>query len=156
MQEQNTSSMFTMFGEMIALLGVLALIFLGFQLSQINTYKQQINYTIERQGGLTTEALADLKKTSNEQYAGYFTIVAATYDANNDGIVDQGEGLVGNTNGTTWMSAMPQGDFGQMFKYQLHIKIPIPFGGVLASSESSPLKYLEADMVGSSVSKVRR
>lgn len=156
MQENYTSSLITMFIEMLLALLFLGLVFFGFQLQQINSYKQQVNYTIERQGGLTAAAITDLKKLSNENYSGYFTIVATTTDKNADGVVAVGEGLVKSADGKSWLPASTQGDFGQQYKYKMHIKIPIPFGGVLAAKEDSALKYFETDMIGSSVSKVRR
>lgn len=156
MQEQNTSSFFALYISMFLTLGFLGIIFLGFQLGNINSFKQDVNHTIERQGGLTTDAIAELKKLSSERYSGYFTIVASTMDLNEDGIIGEGEGLVGSLNGKTWQPAGQQGTFGQLVKYKMYIKIPIPFGGIFAESEQSRIKYFEADMVGSSVSKVRR
>ncbi|AAM26180.1 hypothetical protein [Bacillus anthracis] len=44
------------------------------QLSDVNLYKQQVNYQIERHGGLTKEAGAYLKDYSEKQYQGALSV----------------------------------------------------------------------------------
>lgn len=39
-----------------------------FRLQEVNSFKQQINYQIERRGGLTQEAVEELNEYSNENY----------------------------------------------------------------------------------------
>ncbi|MFP7474482.1 DUF4320 family protein [Niallia taxi] len=43
-------------------------------LGNINSFKQQVNYQIERQGGLTETAVANLNEYSNKYYHGDFAI----------------------------------------------------------------------------------
>ena len=46
----------------------------GYQIQTITTYRQQVNYQIERKGGLTSEAVSELKDYSNKQYHGWYTV----------------------------------------------------------------------------------
>lgn len=158
MQEDYTANLLKMFIEMLLVLLFLAIIFLGFQISKVNSFKQEVNYVIQRQGGLTTEALKDLKHISDNTYNGYFTVVEGmTTKSETDGQVDKST-RVASRNGVDWMPAMKQGQFGQLYSYKIHMKIPIPFQGVWASNNgSNPVpKYFEADFGGSEVSKVRK
>jgi hypothetical protein len=44
------------------------------QVSNVNSYKQQVNYQIERQGGLTKVAIQNLNAYSDKHYKGTFTV----------------------------------------------------------------------------------
>lgn len=46
------------------------------ELEEVNTFKQQINYQIERKGGLTESALEYLNDYSNTYFNGRFSIVS--------------------------------------------------------------------------------
>ncbi|MEB8716605.1 hypothetical protein GH876_26500 [Bacillus thuringiensis] len=60
-------------GLMLIMLMVAVTLFC-IQLSDVNSYKQQVNYQIERHGGLTKESIQNLKEYSDSQYKGAFTI----------------------------------------------------------------------------------
>lgn len=60
-------------GLMIVMMIVSLSIFL-LELSNINTFKQQVNYQIERQGGLTETAITKINEYSNKYYNGIFTL----------------------------------------------------------------------------------
>ncbi|GAF66458.1 hypothetical protein BTS2_3359 [Bacillus sp. TS-2] len=45
-----------------------------FQISQVNNFKQYVNYQIERNGGLTNEAISSIDNYSNEHYTGRFKV----------------------------------------------------------------------------------
>lgn len=44
------------------------------QVANVNSYKQQVNYQIERQGGLTKIAIQSLEEYSDKHYKGAFTV----------------------------------------------------------------------------------
>lgn len=44
------------------------------QVGDFNTFKQQVNYQIERQGGLTESALEEINDFSKNNYNGRFTV----------------------------------------------------------------------------------
>lgn len=61
----------------LSLISFMALLYLAiffFQISDKNNYLQQVNYEIERQGGLTTEAVENLTSHSNEYYGGRYAV----------------------------------------------------------------------------------
>lgn len=60
-------------GLMLIMLMVAVTLFC-IQLSDVNSYKQQVNYQIERHGGLTKESVQNLKDYSDKQYKGAFTV----------------------------------------------------------------------------------
>ncbi|MBT2604959.1 DUF4320 family protein [Bacillus sp. ISL-53] len=63
----------------IALLVIMMLISLSMffiELSNVNSFKQQVNYQIERQGGLTDPALSNIKQISDDYYNGTFTVTS--------------------------------------------------------------------------------
>ena len=64
MQEQSVMEIIKWF---IGLMMIMAMVSIGLfcvQLQDINTFKQQVNYQIERKGGLTTEAVEAIDKYS--------------------------------------------------------------------------------------------
>lgn len=60
-------------GFMLILTVVSAGLFM-FQVQDVNTFKQSVNYQIERSGGLTTEAVNNINKYSKENFGGKYTI----------------------------------------------------------------------------------
>ncbi|MEC3226207.1 hypothetical protein P9027_30285 [Bacillus thuringiensis] len=60
-------------GLMLIMLMVAVALFC-IQLSDVNSYKQQVNYQVERHGGLTKESVANLREYSDKQYQGAFTV----------------------------------------------------------------------------------
>ncbi|EUJ34187.1 DUF4320 family protein [Brochothrix campestris] len=74
MQEQTVSEFVKWFIGLILIFGMVSIALFLYQFQDINTYKQQVNYQIERQGGLTKEAIAALKKESEDNYNGRYTI----------------------------------------------------------------------------------
>lgn len=74
MQEQSIMEIVKWF---IGLFLVMAMISVGlfcYQLQDINTFKQQVNYQIERRGGLTDVAIQNIKKYSEKNYNGRYKI----------------------------------------------------------------------------------
>lgn len=71
----------TFFKIYIALLSI-SLIFdvAGYciRLNQANDFKQQINYQIERNGGLNSNALKEIEKKNQEAYGGSFQVHSAS------------------------------------------------------------------------------
>ncbi|MFJ1106840.1 hypothetical protein [Bacillus albus] len=53
---------------------IVAVTVLGIKVSNINSYKQQVNYQIERHGGLTEVAVQNLKEYSDKNYKGAFAV----------------------------------------------------------------------------------
>lgn len=47
---------------------------LGYQVLTFSPYLQQVNYHIERRGGLTEEALSELSDVSKKKYGNWYTI----------------------------------------------------------------------------------
>ncbi|MBH0357738.1 hypothetical protein U9R71_28580 [Bacillus toyonensis] len=60
-------------GLMLIMMMVAVALF-SIQLSDVNSYKQQVNYQIERHGGLTKEAAGNLKDYSKKQYRGALSV----------------------------------------------------------------------------------
>lgn len=53
----------------ILLIGAIASVgLIFFQIQEVNSFKQQVNYQIERKGGLTEEAVKELNAYSKENY----------------------------------------------------------------------------------------
>lgn len=141
--------------KMVGVLAFLSIVFLGMQMQKINSFKQEVNYTIERQGGLTSKAISDLKKVSNDTYNGMFTINKGLADVNGNGVIEDLEGQT-SVSGHNWIGGMPQGQFGTQYMYQIDIKIPIPFAGIFTmDGDNSKTQYFNAQMAGTAVSKVR-
>lgn len=56
------------------ILAAVAIFAFCFRVSDVNSFKQQVNYQIERKGGLTDEAVMELKNYSNKYYGGSFSV----------------------------------------------------------------------------------
>lgn len=63
-----------MYLELMFVLFMVSVGLFVFQLQDINTYKQQVNYQIERKGGLTTEAIEELNDYSSNNYKGRYKV----------------------------------------------------------------------------------
>jgi preprotein translocase subunit SecF len=74
MQESSIMEMVKWFLTLFSIVLLVAVAIFCIQLSNVNSYKQQVNYTIERKGGLTKEAAQSLKEYSDKYYNGAFTI----------------------------------------------------------------------------------
>lgn len=57
---------------LIMLIASVGVIF--FQLQEVNSFKQQVNYQIERKGGLTEEAIRELNDYAQENYLSAYQI----------------------------------------------------------------------------------
>lgn len=157
MEEQNTSEIIKIFIEMIMVLGVLALFFLGFNLHKMSSFKQEVNYAIERQGGINDKSLKTIK-TISDNYKGYFTVYEFTYDKDHDGSVASGEGKVSSGNPDKMVSGIEPQQYGTKFLYKFQVKIPIPFMSYVNSGNDgvSPIpSHFTAEGRGTATSKVR-
>lgn len=74
MQEQSVMEIIKWFIGLIMIMTMVSIGLFCVQLQDINTFKQQVNYQIERKGGLTTEAVEAIDKYSATNYDGRFTI----------------------------------------------------------------------------------
>ncbi|MEK4181677.1 hypothetical protein NSQ61_19740 [Aeribacillus sp. FSL K6-1121] len=59
---------------LLLLLMLISVTIFFIELEGVNSYKQQVNYQIERKGGLTADAVAYLDSYSKTYYKGRFTI----------------------------------------------------------------------------------
>lgn len=66
--------MFKWFTRLVSILALMAVVIFSIQVGEITTYKNQVNYQIERSGGLTEEVLTNLTEYSNELYGGRFRV----------------------------------------------------------------------------------
>lgn len=158
MEEQNTSELIGIFIKLLMVLGVLAMFFVGFQLHRFSSFKQEVNYTIERQGGINPNSIKAIQKIS-DSYDNYYVVNGFIYDKNHNGKIDDKEGLTESKDKdkTTTQTVEPQ-PYGTAFTYRVKIKIPIPFMSFVANGtdqESIMPTHFEATGYGSAVSKVR-
>lgn len=65
---------FKWFTRLLSVMVLMALVVFGVQANEINTYKNQVNYHIERYGGLTNQALIELTNYSDEVYNNRYRI----------------------------------------------------------------------------------
>ncbi|MBO1123660.1 MULTISPECIES: hypothetical protein [Enterococcus] len=72
--EDSQGEIFSMLFYCLTVLAFLSVVVFGYQLQTITTYRQQVNYQIERKGGLTAEAVSELKEYSTKQFHGWYTI----------------------------------------------------------------------------------
>lgn len=64
------TTLLTVFCVLLVLQGAI----FGYQLQTFNTFRQQVNYRIERNGGLTQEAISQLKEDSDTNYSGWYSV----------------------------------------------------------------------------------
>lgn len=108
------------------------------QIQDLNPYKQMVNYTIEREGGLTESALDLLHGESAAAYDSKYTVELLTEDAN-------GDVTVGNKK---YKASGPQQSqpFGTPVIYRVKMKFVMPFFDI---------GMFETEAYGNSVSQIR-
>ena len=100
MQEHSVMEVVKWFlGLMLIWLMITVAIFC-YRSQDINTFRQQVNYQIERRGGLTNDALASLDRYSKDKFGGMFSVSTD----NNQKV-----------------------EFGDKVNYTIHAKIPVQF-----------------------------
>lgn len=58
----------------MAFIMMICFILFGIELSDISNYKQYVNYTIERNGGLTSEAVREIEEYSEKHVHGRYEV----------------------------------------------------------------------------------
>lgn len=76
MQEGAIMEMVKYFLYLFVFLALMSLTLFFFQVGDTNNFRQRINYEIERQGGLTEEAVEKLATYSEENYGGRYAITS--------------------------------------------------------------------------------
>jgi hypothetical protein len=74
MQEQSIMEILKWFLSLFLVLGIVSLGLFFFQVQEVNTFKQQINYRIERHGGLTPAAIEELEAYAESFLQGRYEI----------------------------------------------------------------------------------
>lgn len=74
MQEHSIMEIVKWFTGLILVMTMISIALFCYQLQDINTFKQQVNYQIERNGGLTAEAISNLQEYSDRNYQGRYEI----------------------------------------------------------------------------------
>ncbi len=74
MQEGTIMELVKWFVGLLLLMMFISLTMFFFQFGNINSFKQQVNYQIERHGGLTEAAVENINQYSTEIYNGAFEI----------------------------------------------------------------------------------
>ncbi|WP_077356031.1 DUF4320 family protein [Virgibacillus halodenitrificans] len=74
MQEGTIMELVKWFIGLFLIMMIVALAVFLFQMGDVNTFKQQVNYQIERNGGLTQEAMASINDYSERYFNGRFTV----------------------------------------------------------------------------------
>lgn len=74
MPETSIMEMTKWFIGLFLIVLIVAVTVLCIKVSNVNSYKQQVNYQIERHGGLTEVAVQNLKEYSDKNYKGAFTV----------------------------------------------------------------------------------
>jgi len=74
MQEHVIMEIVGIFTGLLIVLMIAAASLFFFQVQEANSFRQTINYHIEREGGLTPEAMTQLETHSERFYNGRFTI----------------------------------------------------------------------------------
>lgn len=76
MQEQAVMEFIKWFIGLLLVFGMVATGIFCFQVQDVNGFKQQVAYQIERKGGLTSEALQELEAYSETYFEGRYTITS--------------------------------------------------------------------------------
>lgn len=74
MQESSIMEIVKWFIGLLIIGTIVAVVIFGFELGSVNNFKQQVNYQIERQGGLTPTAIANINEYSKKYNRGMFTV----------------------------------------------------------------------------------
>lgn len=72
--EHSIMEQFKLLSWILLTIGSVVVFLFCYQVSDVNSYKQQVNYQIERKGGLTEEAIVELNNYSKTHYNGVFTL----------------------------------------------------------------------------------
>lgn len=86
MQEGAVMEIVKWFLALLMLMLLIAFTIFAINTSAINNFKQQVNYEIERNGGLTEEALESIGEYSEDYYGGRFKV-----ESENTGKVEFGD-----------------------------------------------------------------
>lgn len=129
------------FFVMFMILFSLGLFFI--QMQDINPYKQTVNYTIERSGGLTPDAVKILDNESKNKYDNKYTVVylqPVTDNAKHDNEITVG--------GTKYieLSNSDQLKYGTEVNYLIKSKFVVPIFGV---------GIIDNQFYGTSISQIR-
>lgn len=76
MQEQSIMEFVKWFIALLIIMMMVSLTIFFINLSSVNSFKQQVNYQIERQGGLTKTAISNINDYSNKYYNGDYTVTS--------------------------------------------------------------------------------
>lgn len=72
--DHSISEIFRMLLGIILACYLIGISILAYQIQTINPFKQQVNYRIERRGGLTNEAMKEINEHSKKYYSGWYTV----------------------------------------------------------------------------------
>lgn len=72
--EDELGEIFSAFFLCFSIIVFCGVLVFGYQLQTITTFRQQVNYQIERKGGLTPEAVSELKEYSEEHFHGWYAV----------------------------------------------------------------------------------
>ncbi|MFB7304589.1 MULTISPECIES: hypothetical protein [Bacillati] len=76
MQELTVMEFVKWFIALFVIMMLVSLTLFFIELSSVNSFKQQVNYQIERQGGLTPSAMANINDYSKKYHKGNFTVTS--------------------------------------------------------------------------------
>lgn len=126
-------------------------VILMFRLNEVNTFQQEVNYQIERNGGITTDVEKELNKYAEVQYGGYVSFSLKDNDNKHSAPGTSFSGftlveVVEKPNGSLqWVSrGSDQAKYGTPIKYVLKRNI-----GQIGDFSLDPV------VVGESASRVR-
>lgn len=131
----------------------MAVVFM-FKLNGINSFQQEVNYQIERHGGLTQSALKELDEYTKETYGGY---LAKSMDDNAGPLFDSDKGL--DSSGF-FVSEVKTID-GDMYFYprsdrdEAHYGTPIKYVISRQIGQVNGVSFLKPVVFGKSASRVR-
>lgn len=74
MQEHSIMEIVKWFTGLLLVMTMISVALFCYQLQDVNTFKQQVNYQIERNGGLTSKAIRNIKDYSDRNYQGRYEI----------------------------------------------------------------------------------
>lgn len=112
MQEATTMEMVKYYIFIFLTVCLVSLAIFFFEVSNVNSYKQQVNYEIERSGGLTPEVVEQLDEYSKTYYKGIFTISSDRLNQK----VNYGETVDYMINGKFDIKILPLPDVNLSFK----------------------------------------
>lgn len=77
MLEGSTMEMGKLYISLFIIFSMVSLALFFSEINHANDYKQYVNYQIERNGGLTTEAIKKIESYNQEHYGGKFKVQSA-------------------------------------------------------------------------------